>query len=58
MGDIDWLPISELPEAFKDGRQLLLWAFDCPVLWRWLDGPENLNGMLHSATHFAEINSP
>jgi hypothetical protein len=25
MGRIDWIPIAELPEAFKDGRELLFW---------------------------------
>lgn len=38
MGNIDWLPFSELPEAFKDGRWILLsgglpdWADHSSVL--------------------------
>ena len=25
MGNIDWLPIEDMPEEMKDGRWLLLW---------------------------------
>lgn len=25
MGNIDWIPIADLPDALKDGREVLLW---------------------------------
>ena len=51
MGRIDWLPIAELPEAFKDGRWLLVWRDGRPYVTGWT--PE-----YGSPTHFAEINPP
>ena len=31
----DWHPISAVPDDRKDGRRLLLWDFDQPVIGRW-----------------------
>lgn len=66
---IQWHPISELPDALKDGRQLLLWSGEADVgRWSasgayfgtgtpgWSDVIEG--GELSGITHFAEINSP
>lgn len=59
MGNIDWLPIAELPEAFKDGRDLLVWERE-PVILQWHNGWWADNGLTHidEPTHFAEINAP
>lgn len=59
---ICWRPIAQLPDALKDGREVLLWAGDIGAseiacrngnLWVNRDG-----ATIHSASHFAEINSP
>lgn len=69
MGRIDWIPIADMPERFKDGRDLLFWADDEVVIavWdRFLDGEDEYHedwatregAHLVGATHFAEINAP
>lgn len=64
MGNIDWLPISELPEEFKDGRDVLLWrgAAKRSVVAHWR-GDIGAWTSIHGgwtvlATHFAEISPP
>lgn len=67
MGNIDWIKISELPEAFKDGRELLLYgrcerdgAFygrDVNVGW-WDRDHWRARDLPIEPTHFAEINLP
>jgi hypothetical protein len=58
MGVIEWIPISELPEAFKDGRDVLVWEDRAMVChyhagrW-WLEGEVTVD-----PTAFAEINPP
>jgi hypothetical protein len=56
MGNIDWVDIAELPEAFKDGRNVLLWT-GFPVVDIWLNDGWADSGN-RTATHFAEINPP
>ena len=63
---ITWLPISELPDALKDGREVLVWDVESgamvaewvlhmsdPAAWKDVVG---LNPL--TPTHFAEINPP
>lgn len=44
-----WRPISEVPVDRKDGRRMLLWDEDQPVIGRWdpqrksWQDPENMN---------------
>jgi hypothetical protein len=44
-----WRPISELPADRKDGRRMLLWEEDQPVIGRWdidrqgWEDPENMH---------------
>jgi hypothetical protein len=59
-GFIEWVPIEDMPEALKDGRDLLVWYMGDPlvVLWRngewWQDGhPAEIE-----PTYVAEINEP
>lgn len=57
MGNIDWLPIAELPEAFKDGRFVLIWIqHGGAKVARWVNGA--WTGASCTPTHFAEINAP
>lgn len=68
MGAIEWLPIADLPDALKDGREVLLWdGSNADVgIWSiqrwWDDGPgwneTTEGGPLYHVTHFAEINPP
>lgn len=41
MGHIDWIPIAEMPNALRDGRQVLLWQHDVIAgaeVGTWLKG--------------------
>ncbi|AYO76419.1 hypothetical protein [Sphingobium yanoikuyae] len=69
MGRIDWIPIEDIPDRLKDGRDVLFWSNDEAVIaiWdRFLDGEDDYyedwatreGGNLIGATHFAEINVP
>lgn len=61
MGNIDWLPIAELPEALKDGRDVLLHEFGRSYLaWHneilgWVTMGEY---QIEHPSHFAEVNGP
>lgn len=70
---IEWLPISDLPDAFKDGRQVLIWDDGSAVVCFWRHGGSpSVTGwdtgyasemygdpiMAESVTHFAEITPP
>ena len=68
MGRIDWLPIEELTDELKDGRNLLIWILDDfyigsanvdpddgSIRW-WLDG--EAEPITDQPTHFAELNRP
>lgn len=67
MGRIDWIPIAELPEAFKDGREVLIYdsagavvvTYDPRTMpeycWRGTYGDGDAS---FTPTHFAEINPP
>lgn len=51
-----WHPIAELPDALKDGREVLLWSRSqgaCICEWRD-DEPDAFPDF----THFAEITPP
>jgi hypothetical protein len=56
VGNIDWIPIADIPDALRDGRQVLLWTEDedKAVASYWLG---YWAGMLQPS-HFAEINAP
>lgn len=69
MGHVEWIPIAEMPEEFKDGREVLLWRGFSAVekwtsfarryqddAWGWSGGQEADD--CAPATHFAEINPP
>jgi len=67
MGHIDWIPIAEMPDALKDGREVLLWGDTGANVasWRyggWDNGfASEIDGspfMVESVIHFAEINPP
>lgn len=69
MGRIDWIPLDDLPERLRDGRDLLFWSNDEVVVAFWdtfldeqdeeyLDWATREGGHLVGATHFAEINPP
>ncbi|QNG46162.1 hypothetical protein [Sphingobium yanoikuyae] len=69
MGRIDWIPIAEMPDHLKDGRDLLFWSDDEAVIALWdkfITGEDDYyegwatreGGNLMGATHFAEINAP
>lgn len=62
MGRIEWIPIAELPEAFKDGREVLFSSpasltsvgwYDDEIGWLYQGWNDKAN-----PTHFAEINPP
>jgi hypothetical protein len=60
---IPWKPIGTLPEDRKDGRRLLLWEVDLPVIGRWdsdregWEHPESMH-ILEEVTYWADINPP
>ncbi|MCI4591123.1 hypothetical protein MOK15_13605 [Sphingobium sp. BYY-5] len=60
---IPWEPIATLPENRKDGRRMLLWEGDLPVIGRWdsqrevWEDPESMH-LLEEITHWADINPP
>lgn len=69
MGRIDWIPLDDLPERLRDGRDLLFWSNDEVVIAFWdtfldeqdeeyQDWATREGGHLVGATHFAEINPP
>lgn len=69
MGHIDWVPIDDMHDRFKDGRDMLFWSNDEIVVafWdRFVDGDDDYyedwatreGNHLAGATHFAEINAP
>lgn len=67
---IEWLPVEDLPEAFKDGRGVLFWIDGTCHAYRWLAEEQNPRGptwfgamnepieLDGEPTHFAEINPP
>lgn len=68
MGRIDWLPIEELTDELKDGRELLIWILDDfhigsanvdpddgSIRW-WID--IEAEPITDQPTHFAELNPP
>lgn len=60
---IPWEPIRALPDDRKDGRHMLLWEGDRPVIGRWDDGrkgwedPEGMH-LFEEITYWADINPP
>lgn len=71
MGRIDWLPLSDMPDALKDGREVLLWLeegravvadFDMDSWWIKEDRGPYQAGVTElrpgEATHFAELHGP
>lgn len=74
MGIIEWLPIADLPDEFKDGRQVLLWCGESGAdvgTWssdsHWSDEDIQAGGYwealyecakITGVTHFAEITPP
>ena len=60
---IPWEPIGTLPEDRTDGRRLLLWEVDLPVIGRWdsdregWEDPESMH-ILEEVTYWADINPP
>jgi hypothetical protein len=67
MGRIDWMLIAELPEALKDGREVLLWEPEedgagSAVVGKFADEHWFCAcydyQQVWSPTHFAEINPP
>ncbi|SLJ91217.1 hypothetical protein [Novosphingobium mathurense] len=60
---IPWEPIDILPPDRKDGRRMLLWEGDLPVIGRWdaerqgWEDPEDMH-LLEEITHWADINPP
>lgn len=66
MGRIEWLPIEDLPEEMKDGRDVLAWGRDGAVVVYWVESSGlgavshwvSESGFIERPTHFAEINAP
>ena len=63
MGNIDWLPIAEIPDLLKDGREVLAWDSEFPephiVRWNLAAGVFwNDEGVTINPSHAAEINPP
>lgn len=67
MGRIDWIPIEEIPEVLKDGRDVLLWEADEGETGRAAVGKFTGDSWycacydfqsIWKPTHFAEINAP
>lgn len=60
---IPWEPIGTMPEDRKDGRRMLLWEGDQPVLGRWnsdsecWEEPESWQ-QFEDVTYWADINPP
>ncbi len=60
---IPWEPIANLPENRKDGRRMLLWEGDVPVIGRWdcerecWEDPESMH-LIEDVTHWADITPP
>lgn len=52
-----------MPDDRKDGRHMLLWEGDRPVIGRWDDGrkswedPESMH-LFEAITYWSDINSP
>lgn len=62
MGVIEWLPIAEMPDALKDGRDVLVWFGEAAVAF-YDDVSEQWRSTDYSfaeeqTSHFAEINPP
>lgn len=66
---IDWRPIAELPEALKDGREVLVWGDESADVATWQQRAHfgqgdpgwqdtGVGGELTDITHFAEISPP
>lgn len=69
MGSIDWIPIADLPDYLKDGREVLLWDGDSADVGTWSNTADfghgepgwsetTEGGRLLGITHFAELNVP
>lgn len=63
MGHIDWIEIADLPDALKDGREVLLWvSHGFPAVYKWRGrfwwNMEDVALNMAWPTHFAEINTP
>jgi hypothetical protein len=69
MGRIDWIPVEDMPDRLKDGRDLLFWTNDEIeiAIWdRFITGEDEYHygwatregNHFVGATHFAEINAP
>ncbi|WP_443019134.1 helix-turn-helix domain-containing protein [Sphingomonas sp.] len=56
---IPWRPIAELPDALKDGREVLVWDA-WPYVASWEGGDWRIQDWIPvgEPTHFAEINAP
>ncbi|MCP1469667.1 hypothetical protein J3E64_001349 [Sphingobium sp. OAS761] len=60
---IPWEPIATLPDDRKDGRRLLFWETDCPMIGQWdqdrqgWEEPVSMQ-LLEEVTHWADINPP
>ncbi|WP_253257941.1 hypothetical protein [Sphingobium sp. SA916] len=60
---IPWDSIGAMPDDRKEGRLMLLWEGDRPVIGRWDDGrkgwedPEGMH-LFEEITDWADINSP
>ncbi|QPI72391.1 hypothetical protein IZV00_10940 [Sphingobium sp. Cam5-1] len=58
-----WNPISDLPSDRKDGRRMLLWEEDQPVVGRWdpnrrdWEDPEGMQ-LYEEITFWADILAP
>lgn len=58
-----WNPISDLPSDRKDGRRMLLWEEDQPVVGRWdpdrqdWEDPESMH-LYEEITLWADILAP
>lgn len=66
MGNIDWIPISDLSDALKDGREVLFWdVWGVPerksarvATFSGTDWRDDEGVPIWTPTHFAEINPP
>nr|WP_047166065.1 hypothetical protein [Sphingomonas sp. Y57] len=58
-----WSAISRLPADRKDGRRMLLWEGDQPVIGRWdadrdhWEEPESMQ-LFEAITYWADIEAP
>jgi hypothetical protein len=61
--DFSWREIAVLPDDRKDGRRLLLWEGDQPVIGRWdphrrsWEDPESMQ-LFEEITHWADVHAP